>query len=153
MTSLHYVSFDDVDSRDFITLLNQQRIREHLIQHDVFDEVSFAEWKASKQAMDSTKGCRVRALKLDEKLVGWCGIQLVDEQFEIALVLDESAWGLGKDVFKHIMQWAKEFNHRDIFIHLLSTRKEYRYLTKMAHKVFHSRLYGSQFTTYQFRLS
>lgn len=149
MQKLEYMEFDRVDEKEFIELLNRQKIREHLIEHDAFDEHSIRNWIDSKLEMDSVPGCRVRAICCGDKLIGWCGIQLESEKFEIAVVLDESAWGNGKRVFADIMKWAKEFGHENVYINLLHTRRENRFLKRMAEKVFYSEMFGNKFTTYQ----
>ena len=82
-------------------------------------------------------------------MAGWCGIQLEDEKYEIAIVIDEKYWGMGKKVFYDIMRWAKDLGHDDIYIHFLHTRPEYKFLRSMSTKVYKSELLGSKFTTYK----
>lgn len=147
--AIDYLEFDDEFADDFVIVLNRQKIREHLIEHAHFDKHSIKEWMQSKQAMDAKTGCRIRALRHHHKLVGWCGIQLAEDQYEIAIVLDPSVWGIGLKVFNEVMKWAKEFGHKEVIIHLLHTRREYAHLKKIAKKVYYTELSGNQFTTYQ----
>lgn len=148
INSLAYLKFDEVCEGDFVIMLNKPKIREHLVEHDLFDEYSIKAWVKSKLAVDAVSGCRVRAINFQSRLVGWCGIQLEAGKYEIAIVLDEAAWGLGRQVFLDVFGWAKELKHEEVSIHLFHTRPEYRFLAKMAKQVFHSELYGKQYTTY-----
>jgi len=52
-------------------------------------------------------------------------------------------------VFKDIMLWAKDLGHKEIFIHFLHTRPEYKFLKKIATKVYETNMLGDKFTTYQ----
>lgn len=149
MHCLEYVTFDEIEPIDFLALLNKRTTREHLIDHERFDTDKVKEWIQSKIDVDSSQGCRVRAIRVEKQLAGWCGIQREDGKYEIAVVLDDSYWGLGKSVFREMMIWAKELGHTTIFIHFLHTRPEYKFLRKMSKSVYESELLGSTFTTYE----
>lgn len=149
MDTIEYINPGEANSSDFMTLLNKQKIREHLIEHELFDESTTNEWLNSKIKIDSSPGCKVRAILINQKLAGWCGIQLEGDKYEIAIVLDDNYWGLGKIIFSEIMSWAKEIGHKTICIHLLNTRPEYRFLKKMSTNVYKSELLGRKFTTYE----
>ena len=145
---LTYVSFDKVNPDDFKTLLNKQKIREHLSEHDLFDSNTIKSWIQNKIKEDQTSGCKVRGIISGNTFAGWCGIQCEDGKYEIAIVLDAEHWGIGKKVFKDIMGWAKELGHDEVYIHLLHTRPEYKFLKKIAKNVFISEQLGQKFTTY-----
>jgi molybdopterin-binding protein len=149
MDSIKYIKFNEINPNDVLPLLNSQKNREHLIKHELFDENSARDWINSKIEIDTTKGCRVRAVIYKDKVAGWCGIQLEEGKYEIAIVIDNKFWGLGKKIFSDIMSWAKELGHKDILIHFLHTRPEYKFLQKIALNVYETELLGSKFTTYQ----
>ena len=149
MNTVEYVKLGEVDLNDLIHLLNNKKIREHLIEHELFNTNTVNAWIKAKMKVDSTNGCRVRAIIFNNQLVGWCGIQLEDEKYEIAIVIDDKFWGLGKNVFYDIMRWAKALGHDEIFIHLLHTRPEYKFLRRISTKVYESEHLGGKFTTYQ----
>lgn len=149
MSSIEYVKLNEVNPNDFIPILNNQKIREHLIDHELFNKDIVNAWIKDKNIVDSTRGCRVRAIIFNNQLVGWCGIQLEEDKYEIAIVIDEKAWGLGKKVFYEIMCWAKDLCHDEVFIHFLHTRPEYKFLRRISKNVYESKLLGNKFTTYQ----
>jgi hypothetical protein len=149
MSTIEFIKFEAVDPSEFIPLLNKDKLREHLIGHDLFDLKMVNSWIASKIEVDALGGCKVRAVLVDANLAGWCGIQLEDGKYEVAIVIDERYWGVGIKIFKEVMVWAKSFNHKTVFIHFLHTRPEYKFLSKIAKNVYQSELLGSKFTTYE----
>ena len=98
--------------------------------------------------MNATPGCRVRAIVVDGQCAGWCGVQYDNGEYEIAVVLDDSQWGLGRRIFRDLMIWAKELGHKTVSIHFLHTRPEYKFLRKIAQSVHESQILGNKFTTY-----
>ena len=99
--------------------------------------------------MDSLKGCKVRGVLVDQELAGWCGIQLENGKYEIAIVLDQKHWGLGRKIFREIMGWAKDLGHQTLLIHFFHTRPEYKFLRKISKNMYESELLGNKFTTYE----
>ncbi len=149
MHCIEYVKLSEIEPMAFLPLLNKQTTREHLIDHELFTLEGVKEWIQSKIDVDSLQGCRVRAIKVNDQLAGWCGIQTEEGKYEIAVVIEDSYWGLGKSIFREIMVWAKELGHRTIFIHFLHTRPEYKFLRKLSKNVYESELLGNKFTTYE----
>lgn len=149
MNCIEYVKLNEIEPIEFLPLLNKQTTREYLVDHELFDTDKVRVWIQSKIDVDASQGCRVRAITVDKQLAGWCGIQLEEGIYEIAVVIDDGYWGLGRSVFREIMIWAKELSHTTICIHLLHTRPEYAFLRKLSKDVYESELLGSKFTTYE----
>lgn len=152
MSSIEYIKFEEVAPSEFMPLLNQHKLREHLVDHDLFDLELAKSWMANKIKVDSSCGCKVRAIFVDANLAGWCGIQLEDGKYEIAIVIDERYWGIGMRIFNEMMIWAKSFNHKTLFIHFLDTRPEYKFLRKIAKNVYQSKFMERNFTTYELEI-
>jgi len=70
---------------DIVILLNKNKAREHLIEHDLLDIDSVKLFIKNKTIIDSHRGCKVRAIISNNHLVGWCGIPLQNDQYEIAI--------------------------------------------------------------------
>ena len=149
MTSIRYARLTDVDPRDFLPLLNSPKTREHLVDHPPFDAVTVTAWMEEKLSADAIPGCRIRAVLVNGRLGGWCGIQRDVNGHEIAIVLGDGFRGPGRTVFRDVMGWAAELGHREIFVHLLHTRRESGFLRSRATKVYRSDFLGSRFTTYR----
>ncbi len=122
------------------------------MEHDLFDSNTIQIWLQSKLEVDATPSCKVRAIIYDNQLAGWCGIQLEYGLYEIAVVIDNRFWGLGKKVFKDVMKWAGELGHKEVLIHFLHTRPEYKFLKKIAKSVYESNISGNKFTTYKLKV-
>ena len=153
MNIIEYRELDTVPAEQFIPILNNQKTRNHLMEHPQFDARSIQDWIEAKCNVNAISGCKVRAILHQGKLVGWCGIQQEASEYEIAIVMDQSSWGLGIRVFKDVMGWAKELGHQEVAIHFLHTRREYRFLKKIARRVYQRELLGNLFTTYVLAVS
>jgi len=149
MSTIEYVKFSEINPENFLPLLNKLKIRQHLIPHAVFDIDTTAAWMESKIAVNANHGCKVRAINVDDQLIGWCGIQLEDGKYEIAIVIDDSSWGLGIKIFHDIMNWANALGHNEVYLHFLDTRPKYKFLQKLSKRVYTSELFGSKFNTYE----
>jgi hypothetical protein len=149
MSNVDYLRFNEINPSDFLPLLNSQKIRKHLIEHELFTIATLTAWMNSKIEVDATPGCKVRGIICEGELAGWCGIQLEDGKYEIAIIIDDKFWGLGKKVFQDMMCWAKEFDHDEVYIYFLHTRPDYKFLKKIAKAVYEIELFGSKFTSYQ----
>lgn len=147
--ALTYKPLQDVNTQALLKLMNSPKVREHLIEHPLFDEATLQQWIDAKNIEDAKPGCRVKAIMYDDVLAGWCGIQQSEGQYEIAIVVDDQHWGIGRRVFKDLLNRAKEFGHKEVYLHLLDSRPAYRFLSKRSKTVSTSELLGRTFTTYQ----
>lgn len=148
MSQIQFLSFNHVDPEDFLAIVNEETLRKHLIEHDVFTPTSIREWVNDKLKVDRLKGCRIRAVYIDNVLAGWCGIQPDKKGFELAIVISQGFWGHGISIFKTLMLWASELGHQEVLFHLLDSRREYKALKKMASRTHKTVLLGYCFTTY-----
>lgn len=149
MESLEFKKFEETSVKDFLPILNKLKLREHLMEHDLFDLTSAENWMQLKTEVDSLSGCKVRAINFKEQLIGWCGIQYENNKYEIAIVIDDNFWGQGIRVFHEVMSWAKILGHNKVYIHFLHTRPRYKFLQKLSERVYETELYGNKFTTYE----
>lgn len=69
MPKPRYKQLSDINPDDFIAVLNAEKIRNHLVTHDLFDSVTIREWVNEKIKCDNVPGCRVRAIIIDNKRV------------------------------------------------------------------------------------
>lgn len=149
MDDIKYSKFDDINPSDFLLFINHKKIRKHLIKHEQFNLESITTWIHSKIEIDNLQGCKVRGISLENELVGWCGIQLEDRRYEIAIIINDKFWGLGKQVFHDMMKWAKELGHKEVLIHFLESRPKYKFLNKISKSVTKTELLGRNFLTYK----
>lgn len=152
MKNIEYVEFHDLNRIELLNVLNKEKVREHLVTHDEFDEASLDEWVKDKVRENSTSGCKVKGIKVDDAVAGWCGVQFENGSYELAIVLDAKYWGIGVSVFKDVLRWASELGHTSVVLHLFNTRPEYRFLRKMASKVYESTIFGQKYISYELRV-
>ncbi len=150
MEQIQYLNLNDINTKELIELLNEDSVRTHLIDHPYFDEAGIKDWINVKNQTDSLEGCRVRAVAIGGTLAGWCGIQPDENGYEIAIVLSKRFWGSGIQIFKTLMEWARQLGHKEVLFHLLESRREYHTLASHAKRVQKSRLLGRNFTTFFF---
>ena len=150
MCDIEYLSFKQVDPKDLMDVVNEDSLRAHLIDHPYFDETSIQAWIEDKIETDAMRGCRVRVISIEGTMAGWCGIQLDDIGFEIAIVISQRFWGPGVRIFKTLIGWASELGHEEVLFHLLDTRREYKTLAKLATKVHRTQRLSRNFTTFHF---
>ncbi|WP_019868216.1 hypothetical protein [Methylovulum miyakonense] len=67
MNTIEYVKFVELDPAEFIPLLNKEKLRKHLIDHELFDVELVKSWIASKIEVDAS-GCKVRAVLVNANL-------------------------------------------------------------------------------------
>lgn len=132
----------------WLNIVNDEKVRKHLMPHPKFDEVLLEQWLSEKLMEDRKPGCRVRAVMVGEQLAGWCGIQESEGGYELAVVVAPKFNGLGLRVYADLMTWAQELGHQRVIIYFLHTRRIYRFLQKRALSVVNCNLYGQQFTRY-----
>jgi RimJ/RimL family protein N-acetyltransferase len=145
---IQYIDFDQGSLDELLTIVNEDSLRTHLIDHPYFDRASLAHWMDEKAQTDHLPGCRVKIIKVDDQIAGWCGIQPDEQGYELAIVLGKAYWGIGISVFKEMLKWSKALGHTEVVFHLLESRPQYKALQKMSTKVVQTQLLGRQFTTY-----
>jgi len=149
MNDVIYLKFGEINPTELLPLLNSEKIRTHLIVHDLFTTDTLADWINSKIGVNSISGCKVKGIICDDELSGWCGIQLGGEKYEIVIILDEKFWGLGRKVFQDMMGWSKKLGCDEVNVNFLHTRPEYKFLKKNEKSVPETELFGANFVCYQ----
>lgn len=149
MNLIRYINLDEVPLEEWVSLMNEPKVREHLISFPLFTREVAQNWVKEKLIENEKSGCRIQAVVCNDVLAGWCAVQEQDGQYELAIVINDQFWGIGKQIFKDMLAWAKELGHECVYLHLLETRREYRFLKKIATNVTHSQLLGREFTTYE----
>lgn len=152
MNEIHYLELDRVNPGELAHLLNKARVRQHLAAHPAFDAASIDAWLAHKRAIDALPGCRIRALSIDGRLAGWAGIQPLDGEPEIALVLDDAHWGRGGEIFRQLLGWAREFGHASVALWLPLSRREYGFLRLQSRRISLRAWQGETFRVYELAL-
>ncbi|TXH75734.1 GNAT family N-acetyltransferase [Thiobacillus sp.] len=153
MNEIDFIKLDQVDRKALTDLLNNERIRRHLADHPAFDPTSLEKWLLNKIETDAIPGSRLRAVYIGDRFAGWCGIQPLDGQPEVALVLDDAYWGRGREIFRELMSWARELGHESVSLCFPLSRREYGFLTRRSRRTYRREWMGQQFRVYELEVS
>ena len=101
------ISLSEVSQADIIDLMNHPKVRQHmpLLEGD-FNKANYDSFIAAKQKTWIDHGYGPWAFTLENKFIGWGGLQPADKDVEIALVLHPNFWGLGKALYHKIIHYA-----------------------------------------------
>ena len=74
MKIIEYVDIQDLNRTEILIILNKQKVRDHLVLHDVFDETLLDEWINGKAKVNRSYGCKVKGITVNGTAAGWCGV-------------------------------------------------------------------------------
>jgi [ribosomal protein S5]-alanine N-acetyltransferase len=118
--SLKFKKLTEIDKDDILELMNNQKVRKHLpLLKGNFDIAQYNSFIAAKEKMWKEVGYGPWTFTLNDIFIGWGGLQPVDDDVEIALVLHPNYWGQGKLIYKKIIKDAFESNKINSIIILL----------------------------------
>jgi GNAT superfamily N-acetyltransferase len=136
-----------------LALLNDPRVRRHLIPHPLFTPESLEAWLRAKTELESDPLCRVRAVYVDAALAGWCGIQREGDVYDLGMILAVRRWGLGRQVFHALLAWGRALGHRELYALLPAGRPQRRALTRwLGQPVLRRTIQGIPFEGYRIAL-
>ncbi|MFP1683796.1 hypothetical protein ACLD0W_14890 [Alloalcanivorax sp. C16-1] len=61
MKNLEFVALDRVEPEALLSLMNQEPLRRHLVDHACFDSASIRGWVQEKLAVDVLPGCDLKS--------------------------------------------------------------------------------------------
>lgn len=97
----------NVDKNLIIQLLNDPLIKRHMpLSVDNFDEKQYFNFIEAKESIWKNFGFGPWAYFIDDKFMGWGGIQPDGDNFELALVLSSEHWGYGRHLYNDLIQEA-----------------------------------------------
>ena len=101
---LHEVSYADI-----VDLMNSPLIRKHMpLASDKFGAEEYDKFITAKEEIWCEFGYGPWAFFVNEKFVGWGGLQPMHDEIEVALMLSPKYWGMGKKLYEIIIQYAFE---------------------------------------------
>jgi RimJ/RimL family protein N-acetyltransferase len=101
------VNLSEIPKQSVIEFMNNSLVKKHLpLAQDKFDDKAYDKFIETKNAMWKENSFGVWAFTLDEKFIGWGGLQPEGEDVEIALLLHPNYWGMGKQLYEIIIKYA-----------------------------------------------
>jgi hypothetical protein len=129
--AIAYRNIDDVDLTEMCTILNSDDVRHHLIKHDLFTEHSIKEWISGKKSLCLLDPrVYIKSCYFEQRLMGWCGIQMENGRYGLGIILDKDYWGFGRQIYRHLLDVADRLKIRELYVYLLGNRHSSRALIR-----------------------
>lgn len=97
----------EIDSQEIINLMNNPLVRRQMpLLEGSWDESTCATFVAGKEKLWNAHGYGPWAFVVDGKFAGWGGLQPEGDETDLALVLHPDFWGIGKTLYKQIIDRA-----------------------------------------------
>ncbi|MBL4708176.1 MAG: GNAT family N-acetyltransferase [Flavobacteriales bacterium] len=105
--NIEFKQLSEVEKIDIIKLMNNQLVRKQmpLFKGD-FNEQICDQFITAKKALWIEHGYGPWAFIVDDQFAGWGGLQAEDGDADLALVLHPNYWGIGKALYKEIINRA-----------------------------------------------
>lgn len=122
----------DVDKNLIIQLLNNPLVKRHMpLSVKNFDEKQYIDFIEAKESIWKNFGFGPWAYFINDKFVGWGGIQPDEDDFELALVLSPDSWGYGRHLYNDLIQEAfSELNLKSVTILFPPSRTRIKWIFK-----------------------
>ena len=130
---IKFKRLDEVDKSDIIELMNHPLVRRQMpLTKDNFDEIDCDEFISAKEKLWSEYGYGPWVFIVDDKFVGWGGLQPEDGDADLGLVLHPTFWGIGKALYNEIIKYAfGEMGFESVTILLPPTRTRIKGILKL----------------------
>jgi RimJ/RimL family protein N-acetyltransferase len=104
---LEFKRMSDIDRAEYIALHKHPLVRRQMpLIGDDFGDKECQEWVAGKESLWDEHGYGPWAFLIDNKFVGWGGLQYENGDADLALVLHPDYWGMGKIIYNEIIKRA-----------------------------------------------
>ncbi|WP_394747509.1 GNAT family N-acetyltransferase [Spongiimicrobium salis] len=111
--SITFKKLSEIEKSAIIDLMNHPLVRRQMpLLKGHFSETHCDNFIASKEQLWLEYGYGPWAFIIDGQFGGWGGLQLEDGEVDLALVLHPDYWGMGKTLYKKIIDIA--FNEMDL---------------------------------------
>ncbi len=111
--NIEFKRLTDIKKLDIIKLMNNELVRRQMpLLAGEFTEVECDNFIMTKEKHWNKFGFGLWAFSVNDQFIGWGGLQIENEEADLALVLHPNYWGIGKRIYKKIIH--KAFNELGI---------------------------------------
>lgn len=130
---IEFKRLNEIPKEEVIALLNHPLVRRHMpLAKSVFDDKAYHSFLADKEQLWKTHGYGPWGFVVDDKFIGWGGLQYENHDADLALVLHPDYWGMGKVIYEMIIKKAfTEMGFESITALLPPSRTRTRGLLKL----------------------
>lgn len=133
---IEFIQLSEIPKVEIIALLNHPLVRRHMpLAKECFDDEDYEKFIADKQRLWAEHGYGPWAFVINDKFIGWGGLQYEEGDADLALVLHPNYWGIGKMICEKIIKKAfEEMRFESITALLPLSRKRVNGLAKFGFK-------------------
>ncbi|MEC7753913.1 MAG: GNAT family N-acetyltransferase [Bacteroidota bacterium] len=134
--SIEFKRLSEVEKSEIIDLMNNSLVRRQMpLLKDDFNEILCDKFISAKEQLWTEYGYGPWAFVINNRFAGWGGLQPENGEADLALVLHPDYWGVGKVLYKEIINRAfGEMGLNSITILLPPTRTRINALLRLGFK-------------------
>ena len=134
--SIEFKRLSEVEKSEIIDLMNNSLVRRQMpLLKDDFNEILCDKFISAKEQLWTEYGYGPWAFVINNRFAGWGGLQPENGEADLALVLHPDYWGVGKVLYKEIINRAfGEMGLNSITILLPPTRTRNNALLRLGFK-------------------
>ena len=96
-------------TNQWLDLFNDKRVRKHMPLASEFVDTEWVEnWIRHKIESSENSPFNVQSVWINENFAGWAAIQKDEVEYEMAIVLNPTYWGVGIKVFEKLIEDFQE---------------------------------------------
>lgn len=134
--NIEFKRLAEVKKSEIIELMNNQLVRRQMpLLRDEFTEDDCDKFIEAKEQLWAKHGYGPWAFTVNEQFAGWGGLQHEEGEADLALVLHPNYWGIGKILYKKIIDKAfSEMELKSIIVLFPPTRTRINGLLRLGFK-------------------
>ncbi len=133
---IEFKRLSTIDKDEIITLMNHPLVRRHMpLAKGHFDDAAYVAFIIDKENLWVEHGYGPWGFVIEDKFVGWGGLQFENGDGDLALVLHPNYWGLGKTIYNAIIEKAfDEMGFKSITVLFPPSRTRIKGLMRLGFK-------------------
>ena len=149
--AIKFVRLRELPTASLLSLVNDPGLRRHMPLATGMSEVEVNEWVRTKEQHWDELGFGPWGILVEGRLAGWGGLQPLNEDVEIALVLLPKFWGWGGVVLSLLKRYAfEEVRLPHVLAALPPTRGDARGLLRLGFRLVETMdIEGDRFVVYR----
>ena len=111
-------------TNQWLDLFNDKRVRKHMPLASEFVDTEWVEnWIRHKIESSENSPFKVQSVWINENFAGWAAIQKDEVEYEMAIVLNPTYWGVGIKVFEKLIKGFQESKIKEnLYVYLPTSR-------------------------------
>ena len=122
--SIRFKDLFSPSTNHWLDLFNNKKVRRHMPLAEVSVDADWINnWINHKVAASENSPFKIHSIWINGNFAGWAGIQVDNEDYELAIVLSPNYWGAGKILFQKLINEFEDSEvDKNLYIYLPLTR-------------------------------